>query len=239
MILFGESLPRLRRQVEQDFQHPGLPREKVLATVIQILDRTGARVGNEEYVRANNHFGITTLRNRHADVCGSRLRLEFVGKGGKRRTIELADRRVAKIIGRCQSLPGQELFQYLDESGGRHKLRSEDVNEYLRAAAGEEFTAKDFRTWTATLLAARLLVNKKSEANRGRALLEVIDEVARTLGNTRAICRSCYIHPAVMTGWSRGALDHVPAARARRHLSGEELQLLALLRSAKPERRVA
>ncbi len=230
MIAFGQSLPKLRRQIAHDLALPGLPREKVLATVVRILDSTGMRVGNDEYARENGHFGLTTLKNRHVDRHGPRLRFDFPGKGGKRRVVELEDPRVAKIVGRCQSLPGQELFQYVDEAGERHQVHSEDVNEYLRAITGEDFSAKDCRTWLATRLMLHALP-KDARATK-RVILQAVDEVAEILGNTRTVCRNSYIHPAVIDCSSRAELPKKCAgARA------EERALLRLLRAERRQAR--
>jgi DNA topoisomerase-1 len=153
MVAFGQALPRIRRRVEADLALPGLPRERVLAAVVRLLEKTAVRVGNEEYARENRSFGLTTLRNRHAEVGTSRIRFRFRGKGGKETEVELNDRRLARIVARCQELPGQALFTYLDEDGEPRTVDSADVNEYLREISGEEFTAKDFRTWAGTVLA--------------------------------------------------------------------------------------
>jgi DNA topoisomerase I len=224
MIAFGQALPKLRRRVAHDLALPGLPRDKVLATVVRILESTGIRVGNSEYARENGHFGLTTLRTRHVDRHGPRLHFEFPGKGGKRRVIELEDPRVAKIVGRCQSLPGQELFQYVDEAGERHRVSSEDVNEYLRAVTNEDFSAKDCRTWLAT----RLMLHALSGETRAskRVILGAVDQVAEILGNTRTVCRASYIHPAVIDCSSRAELPKKCA-----NVRAEERALLRLLRS--------
>jgi DNA topoisomerase-1 len=209
MLLFGQKLPLIRRQVEQDLAHPGLPRRKVLAAIVRLLEKTLARVGNEEYAKANNSFGLTTLRNRHARVQGAHIAFKFRGKHGILREIELKDRRLAGIVKRLQDLPGQELFQYIDSDGQPHSIGSEDVNDYLREITGEEITAKDFRTWAGTNLAAlalRELEQFDSEAKRKKNVVRAVEAVAQILGNTPAICRKCYIHPAIFEGYLDGSL---------------------------------
>jgi DNA topoisomerase-1 len=178
----------------------GLPREKVLATIVQLLERSLIRIGNEEYARENKSFGLTTLQDRHVDVKGSRLRFRFRGKSGRQHEVDVTDRRIARIISKLQDLPGQSLFQYVDDGGGVHEITSQDVNEYLGEITGEDFTAKDFRTWAGTVLATIALstagafeTKKQAKANLKRA----IGAVAKILGNTPAVCRQCYVHPAV------------------------------------------
>jgi DNA topoisomerase-1 len=209
MIVFGKALPKIRRRINRDLKRRGLPREKVLATVVQLLERTFIRVGNEEYAKENKSFGLTTMRERHLVVRGAKLRFHFRGKSGKEHEIDLEDRRVARIIKQLQELPGQEVFQYLDEAGERHKVTSEDVNEYLRQITGEDFTAKDFRTWAGTVLAAMALTAQEPFENKSQAkknLKTAIAAVARILGNTPAICRKCYVHPAVLETYLDGNL---------------------------------
>lgn len=209
MVVFGCALPKIRRRINRDLRRSGLPREKVLATLVQLLERTFIRVGNEEYARENNSFGLTTMRNRHVDVRGAKLRFNFRGKSGKEHSIDLEDRRVARIIKKLQDLPGQELFQYVDEKGERHQITSDDVNAYLRDVTGEDFTAKDFRTWAGTVLAAMALKAQEPFENKSQAKKNVkaaISAVAQVLGNTPAICRKCYVHPAVLETYLEGAL---------------------------------
>jgi DNA topoisomerase I len=201
MLVFGKALPKIRRRVNRDLKRRGLPREKVLATVVQLLERTFIRVGNEEYAKENKSFGLTTLRNHHVDVTATKLRFSFRGKSGKEHEVGVTDRRLAKIVGQLQDLPGQELFQYLNENGERRKVTSGDVNDYLREITGEEFTAKDFRTWAGTVLAAMALNAQDAFENKSQAkknIKDAISAVAKILGNTPAICRKCYIHPAVL-----------------------------------------
>jgi DNA topoisomerase I len=209
MVAFGEALPMIRRRIKRDLRRRGLPREKVLATVVQLLEKTFIRVGNQEYARENKSFGLTTMRTRHVDVKGARLRFRFRGKSGHEHDIGMEDKRVAKIVRKLQELPGQEVFQYLDEEGVRHQITSEDVNKYLQEITGEEFTAKDFRTWAGTVMAAMALRAQKAFENKSQAKKNVkaaIGAVARILGNTPAICRKCYVHPAVLETYLDGDL---------------------------------
>jgi DNA topoisomerase-1 len=209
MIIFGQALPKIRRRINRDLKRRGLPRERVLATVVQLLERTFIRVGNEEYARENNSFGLTTLRTKHVQVRGATVRFRFRGKSGKEHDVDTEDRRVAKIIRQLQELPGQEVFQYLDEDGERHQVTSDDVNAYLREITGEEFTAKDFRTWAGTVLAAMALRAQEPFENKSQAKKNVkaaIGAVAKMLGNTPAICRKCYVHPAVLETYLNGDL---------------------------------
>ncbi|HEY2748441.1 MAG TPA: DNA topoisomerase IB [Polyangia bacterium] len=208
MILFGLALPKIRARVDEDLGRPGLPREKILATVVRLLETTLIRVGNEEYARTNHSYGLTTLRDRHVDVDGAELRFEFRGKSGVRRAVSLHDRRLARIIRRCQDLPGHELFQYLDDDGARRAIDSQDVNDYLREVTGQEITAKDFRTWNGTVLAAAALCAASRDGARPskRQVARCIEEVAARLGNTKAVCRKCYVHPKVIDAYLDGSL---------------------------------
>ncbi|HEX4112878.1 MAG TPA: DNA topoisomerase IB [Stellaceae bacterium] len=209
MLVFARVLPRVRRRVDADLARRGLPREKVLAAIVRLLEQTLARIGNEEYAKANNSFGLTTLRNRHVKVKGGQIIFDFRAKHGISSHIDLEDRRLARIIRRCQELPGQELFQYLDEDDALHAIGSEDVNNYLRDISGEEITAKDFRTWSATNLAAvafRHLSSGASPTPTKSNILAAVTAVAKMLGNTPAICRKCYIHPAIIDGYLDGTL---------------------------------
>jgi DNA topoisomerase I len=201
MSAFGRVLPGLRRRLSRDLARPGLPREKVLATVVKLLETTFIRVGNEEYARHNRSFGLTTMRSKHVKVTGAKMQFEFRGKGGKTFSLDLNDRRLAKIVNYCQDLPGQELFQYIDEQGQPRTINSTDVNDYLREVTREDFTAKDFRTWAGTVLAVsafREIKHFNSKAHAQRNVVTAIEMVARKLSNTRSVCRKCYIHPAVM-----------------------------------------
>ncbi len=209
MVLFGLALPKIRARVDADLALPGLPREKVLATVVRLLERTNIRVGNEEYARANKSFGLTTLRDHHVDVDGAELRFEFRGKSGKKHRVAIEDRRLARIIRRCQDLPGHELFQYVDDDGVLHPIDSSDVNEYLKSITHQDITAKDFRTWNGTVLAADALREALRSGPRGRSkrvVTRCIDRVAQRLGNTKAVCKKCYVHPAVIASYLDGSL---------------------------------
>lgn len=206
---FGEALPKLRRAIERDLSQRGLTRDKVLATILWILDHVMIRIGNLNYARDNGSFGLTTLRDRHASISGSRLKLRFIGKSGKEWERMIDDKRIVRIVKGTQDLPGQRLFQYLDDDGQRHAVSSEDVNAYIRDNGGDGFTSKHFRTWAATVLAAREFVDLErpdSEAARRKARNTAIDNVADVLGNTRAVCGRCYIHPAVIEAWEAGSL---------------------------------
>ena len=208
-IAFGEALPRVRERLALDLGLPGLPRAKTLAIIVRLLDQSLIRVGNAVYARDNESFGLTTLRDEHVDISGTTIHFTFRGKSGKAHEIDVRDRRAARIVKRLQDLPGQHLFQYIDEDGEPHAIGSEDVNAYLREIAGEEFTAKDFRTWAGTVLAARSLRDLGSFATETAMKANVvaaIDAVAARLGNTRAVCRSSYIHPAVLLGYENGDL---------------------------------
>lgn len=232
MIVFGLALPRIRGRVAEDLARPGLPRAKVLATVVRLLETTLIRVGNEEYVRQNRSFGLTTLRNRHVQVEGATVRFTFRGKSGVRRAVAVTDRRLARVVQRCQDLPGHELFEYLDDDGTVHCIDSTDVNAYLREAAGEEFTAKDFRTWSGTVLAARSLQEFEAFDNLTQArrnVVAAIDTVSHKLGNTRAVCRKCYVHPAVLDAYLDGSLRERLQPGSATDLSPEEAAVLAFL----------
>lgn len=212
MVAFGEALPKIRERVEQDLSLRGLPREKVLATVVKLLETTLIRVGNKEYARQNNSFGLTTLKDGHVDIEGSKLRFEFRGKSGKDHQVEIQDRRLARIVKQCRDLPGQKLFQYLDDGGERQSVSSEDVNAYLKETTGEDFTAKDFRTWGGTVLALSALLEigcLDDEKAAGKAVVEVIKRVSSDLGNRPAICRKFYVHPAVIDSFIDGSLPQV------------------------------
>ncbi len=209
LIAFAHALPKIRKRVDRDLRRRGLPREKVLAAVVRLLETTLIRVGNDEYARANGSFGLTTLRDEHVEVKGERICFEFRGKSGKDREIDFADRRLARIVAECQDLPGQELFQFIDDDGEVRDVGSADVNDYLREIAGEAFTAKDFRTWAGTLLAATALQEFEdfdSQAAAKRNVVHAIEKVAERLGNTKAVCRKCYVHPAVLDAYMERTL---------------------------------
>lgn len=263
MVAFGEALPRLRAQLDSDLALPGLPREKVLAAVVLLLEATLIRVGNEEYARENDSFGLTTMRSRHVDIAGATLRFRFRGKSGKEHEVAISDRRLARVVRACRELPGHELFQYVDETGERQAVDSADVNEYLRDVTGEDFTAKDFRTWGGTVLALAALrasgadrpggqegeageagedcaagpaacgADREREAKR--AIVEAVKRVADQLGNRPAVCRKYYVHPAVIAAFLDGRLQR----RSRRPppaggLPELEALTLALLRGLPP-----
>lgn len=201
---FAKALPNIRRRVAQDLKLPGLPQQKVLATIVRLLERTFLRIGNEEYARDNKSFGLTTLKNRHVKIKGAQMRFRFRGKSGIQQEVDIADRRVAKVIAKCQDLPGQDLFQYLDEDGEVRDVSSQDVNEYLRQIAGEDFTAKHFRTWAGTVLAAIALSKQEESQTKKQAKSNIktaICAVAELLGNTPAICRKCYVHPVIVEAY--------------------------------------
>jgi DNA topoisomerase-1 len=218
LIAFAAALPVIRRRTEADLRRPGLPREKVLAAVVQLLEKTLIRVGNEEYARQNGSVGLTTMKDAHAKITGGKVRFSFRGKSGIEHAIDLDDRRLARIVKACRDLPGYELFQYLDDEGRRQTIDSADVNAYLREIAGEDFTAKDFRTWAGTVLAARALAEAQGASSSRQAkrnIVAAIESVAKRLGNTRAVCRKCYIHPAILDAYLDGATIAAINARAR------------------------
>lgn len=214
MLEFAHALPRIRRRVAHDLGKHGLPRERVLATVVKLLESTLVRVGNEEYARTNGSYGLTTLRNRHVRVRGAELRFEFRAKSGIRRKVQVHDPKLAAIVRRCADIPGQELFQWVDEAGERHPIDSTSVNEYLREASGGPFTAKDFRTWFATLEALERLRGRAPDSARAakREVSAVLGEVSARLGNTPTICRKCYVHPEVLLAYGDGRLARVNGA---------------------------
>lgn len=231
---FGAALPRVRRRVQRDLKAKGLPREKLLATMVRLLDTTYMRIGNDEYARSNGSFGLTTLRTRHAAVKGSVLKLTFRGKSGVKQQIEVDDPRLVRIVRRCQALPGQALFQYIDDDGAPHGLGSADVNEYLREASGGDFTAKDFRTWHASALALDHLLDCEAPTSKTHAKTQVkrvICEVAASLGHTPTVCRKSYVHSAVVDGYTAGELLRQRADRefGVKGLKERERELMALL----------
>ena len=238
---FARALPKIRERIDADLRRRALPRERVVASVVWLLDNTMIRVGNAVYARDNKSFGLTTLKTRHVEVEGSKLRFAFKGKSGKEWKLKLVDRRMAKILRSIQELPGQHLFQFIDETGERRAVRSQDVNDYVRDAGGADFSSKHFRTWGGTVRALALFANlplPDTKAGVARAMNLAIDEVARHLGNTRAVCRKCYIHPEVMESWREGRLaDELTAARrSRRKLKGlddEEALVLRWLEARK------
>jgi DNA topoisomerase-1 len=219
LIKFAQALPRIRARANADLRRSGLPREKVLAAVVLLLEKTLIRVGNEEYARENRSFGLTTMRDEHAKIAGGSVRFEFRGKSGIRHAVDLHDARLARIVKACRDLPGYELFQYIDEDGERQVIDSADVNEYLREVSGEDFTAKDFRTWAGTVLAAKALAATRAFSSAKQAkrnIVQAIESVAKRLGNTRSVCRKCYIHPAIFDAYLDGATIETVRARAAR-----------------------
>lgn len=242
VLAFGAALPALRRRVRRDLARPGLPREKVLALIVRLLDDTLIRVGNEGYTRDNKSFGLTTLRSRHVRAERGRLRFAFRGKSGQEREVELSDRRLARIVRRVQQLPGQRLFQYVDDDGTRQPVDSGEVNDYLHDACGGAFSAKDFRTWGGTVHAAGVLARTPLPDTGGEravrsALAAAVKEVAATLGNTPAVCRASYIHPLIMQGWQDGRLQRaIPAAIAAHPRQLEQRTLRYLRRQLRGPR---
>jgi DNA topoisomerase I len=235
---FADVLPLIRRRTDADLEQSGLPRNKVLATIVQLLEKSLIRVGNEEYARHNQSFGLTTLRSRHVRVNGGTLRFQFRGKSGVRHSVSVNDRRLARVVKQCRDLPGQELFQYIDDAGDAQVVDSGDINGYLKEITGQDFTAKDFRTWSGTVLAATALrefelavTKKESERNVNLA----IEAVAGMLGNTRAVCRKSYVHPGIIDSYVDGTMESVFSRRklAPKSISGlraDEVAVLALLK---------
>jgi DNA topoisomerase-1 len=239
MIGFAQALPAIRRKTAEHMRRQGLPREKVLATVVQLLEKTLIRVGNDEYARSNRSYGLTTLRDTHVAFKGERVRFSFRGKSGVEHEIDLNDRRLARIVRQCRDLPGYELFQYHDENGERQTVGSEEVNAYLKEVTGQDLTSKDFRTWAGTVLAAQLLREFEaftSTAQAKRNIVAAIEQVAMKLGNTKAVCRKCYIHPAILDSYLDGSMLETIAQRARKvsravdRLTAMERSVLTLLR---------
>ena len=201
---FAKALPNIRLRVAQDMKLPGLPQQKVLATIVRLLERTFIRIGNEEYARENKSFGLTTFKNRHVKIKGAQALFRFRGKSGRQHEVDVTDRRVAKVISKCQDLPGQDLFQYVEENSEVREVTSQDVNEYLRQIVGEDFTAKDFRTWVGTVLAAIALSKQEEFQTKKEAKSNIktaICAVAELLGNTPAVCRKCYVHPVIVEAY--------------------------------------
>jgi DNA topoisomerase-1 len=238
---FADALPLIRVRVKEDLGRQGLPREKVLAAIVNLMEQTHIRVGNTEYVKENGSYGLTTMRNKHVEVNGSEVTFSFRGKSKRQHTVSLHDRRLARIIRRCEELPGYELFQYVDGDGTRHSIDSSDVNEYLRETTKQYFTAKDFRTWAGTVMACGLLRQMEpfeSEPQAKKNVVAVIKAVAAALGNTPAVCRKCYVHPAVLEAYVCGALKGAAPMLVRRPpkmraLREEECALVDLLEQSR------
>jgi len=219
MIGFARALPGIRKRTARDLRRAKPTREKVLALVVQLLEKTLIRVGNDEYARSNRSFGLTTLRDGHVNVSGPRVRFSFRGKSGVEHDIDLADRRLARAIKACRDIPGYDLFQYYDEGGERHPVGSGDVNAYLKEITGQDYTSKDFRTWAGTVLAALMLRDFEkvdSSAKAKKNIVVAVEAVAKRLGNTKAVCRKCYIHPAIFDAYLDGSMVRTLAARAAR-----------------------
>lgn len=233
MAAFADVLPKIRARIARDLRLPGMPWHKVVATVVRLLDITLARVGSREYVRENNSYGLTTLRKRHAAIRAGHLRFRFRGKSGIEHDIDVEDPRLARIVRKCLDLPGHELFQYVDDAGVRHPVGSSDINDYLREVSGADFTAKDYRTWAGSVLALgalRRIELQPGERHMRTHVVETVKEVAATLRNTPAVCRRCYIHPAVLEVFEAGELHTLPKVRTRHGLKADEAAFAALLR---------
>jgi DNA topoisomerase-1 len=241
MLEFSRMLPAIRKRVDRDLARPSLTREKVIATLVRLLECTGIRVGTDEYAKANRSFGLTTLRDHHVEISGSTRRFQFRGKGGTIHDVALTDRRRARIVTRCQAVPGETLFQYVDADGARQTVDSGDVNQYLRDITGQDFSAKDFRTWAGTIQAVAVLRELgpvETERDVKAAILKAIDHVAERLNNTRAVCRKYYVHPAVFETYQAGTMVEAlgngngTAAAARAALSAQERAVVRLLSRA-------
>ena len=244
MVGFAQALPQIRERTDRDLQQAGVPREKVLATVVQLLEKTLIRVGNDEYAKQNRSFGLTTLRDAHVNVRGARVRFTFRGKSGIEHEIDLDDRRLAKIVRACRDIPGYDLFQFYGEDGQRQVVGSADVNAYLKEVSGEEYTSKDFRTWAGTVHAAQLLRELtafRSATEAKRNVLRAVEAVAKRLGNTKAVSRKCYIHPAIFDSYLDGRMVKMRLVRPRRAgrsrfaLTECEAAVLALLQRRSPK----
>ncbi|MGO4003780.1 DNA topoisomerase IB [Pseudomonas fluorescens] len=233
LLAFGMALPKLRQRLEAQLALPEHSRDKVMATVISLLDTTLIRIGNSQYARENRSYGLTTLRNKHVAVNGSAIAFQFRGKSGVEHQITVKDRRLARVIKRCLELPGQDLFQYLDDEGQRHTVSSSDINAYLHSLTAGGFTAKDYRTWAGSSLALSALRELKweSASEAKQHVVEMVKAIARELGNTPAVCRKCYIHPAVLDAFLLGTLAELPRPRQRKRLSREEVGLMMFLQS--------
>lgn len=243
LVAFGATLPMIRERAGRDLKRSGLRREQVLATIVQLMDETCFRIGNKEYARLNHHYGLTTLEQEHVDVSGDILHFQFVGKGGKEYQVDVRNRRVARVVKRMQDLPGQELFQYIDEEGDCHTIASTDVNEYLHEITGEDFTAKDFRTWHGTVRAAQVLADFgafDSDSQATHNMSEAIKAAAEHLGNTPAICRKSYVHPQILDAYIDGTLleafEHSTPKDAAAGLHLDETIVLGLLREREETR---
>ncbi|SEI19176.1 DNA topoisomerase IB [Pseudomonas fuscovaginae UPB0736] len=233
LLAFGKALPKLRQQLQLILARPGFNRDKVMATVISLLDATLIRIGNSRYARENRSYGLTTLRNRHVEINGSAMIFQFRGKSGVEHRVTVKDRRLATVLKRCLELPGQHLFQYLDENGERHVVTSSDVNACLHELTGADFTAKDFRTWAGSAMALAMLreLQWEPETEAKKQIVEMVKSVSRQLGNTPAVCRKCYIHPGVLEAFVLGELAELPKPRMRKGLHREEVSLAMFLQA--------
>jgi DNA topoisomerase-1 len=238
MLHFGAALPSLRKHINHDLALHGLPREKVLATIVRLLETTFIRIGNEEYARTNHSYGLTTMRRKHVDIRGSRLIFHFTGKSGVEHTIDISDRRLARIVKTSRDTPGYELFEYLETDGNPHSVGSSDVNDYLHQITGQHFTAKDFRTWAGTVLACTLLreceaCDAPSQTKLKADVVQAIKSVAERLGNTPSVCRKCYVHPAVLESYLSGAMKDLAKGRSSstKNLHPEEAAMVHLLKA--------
>lgn len=233
VIAFGAALPKMRERLEEHLAVRGMPREKVMALLVQLLESTLIRVGNSRYAKENRSYGLTTLRTRHVDVRGSAIRFHFRGKSGVEHRVTLKNQRLARMVRSCMEIPGQHLFQYLDEDGARHPVSSSDVNQFIQQMTGGDFTAKDYRTWAGSALALDSLRKREwqPDAVARRNLVETVKDVSQQLGNTPAVCRQCYIHPEVLEAFTSGELARLPKARKRKWMSSEEVTLLNFLKA--------
>jgi DNA topoisomerase-1 len=231
LAAFGRALPRIRARVQRDLARSGIPREKVIAAVVHLLDHTLVRIGSVEYARENQSYGLTTLRKKHVKIQSGEVRFRFAGKSGIEHDVPISNPRVKRIVRKCADLPGHDLFQYLDEDGTRRTVGSADINDYLRDVSGADFTAKDYRTWAGSVFAMAALRQLVCEnaTDAKRHIVATVKEVATLLRNTPAVCRRCYIHPEVIAAFDAGALTDLPPPTARRHMKIDEIAFAALL----------
>lgn len=249
MISFAAALPAIRNKVDQDLNLPGISRDKILATVVRLMEKTLIRVGNEEYAKENQSYGLTTMRDKHVEVEGSKIYFNFKGKSGVKHEISIKDKKLAKIVQKSKDLVGYELFQYQDENGDIKDITSQDVNNYLKEITGENFTAKDFRTWNGTVLALEELKNKEpfeSQAQAKKNIVQAVENVSQHLGNTKAVCRKCYIHPEVINSYLEGTLSESLTAKvedyvseALRELRPEEIEVIVFLKDREARKLVS
>ncbi|GAB4145917.1 MAG: DNA topoisomerase IB [Patescibacteria group bacterium] len=241
MLQFGAALPTIRKKIERDLNQPDQTKTKILATIVKLMDLTTIRVGNQEYAKENASYGLTTMREKHVKVNNNKIRFEFKGKSNKKHTIEINNKKLARIIQNCVDMPGYELFQYFDEDGQRHQVTSSDVNEYLRQISGEEFTAKDFRTWWGTVLAMTnlcTLIALETQKERKKAVIETVKKVSQKLGNTPSVCKKYYIYPGVVDKYLSGGLSFQQQVRAEESESDLSLEEQAVLDFLKKEAQI-